>query len=130
MSRAHTLREKIGIWRGLGFSRQYLWDEFLNTDLTRQIDHLDLPVYFFSGRHDLTSNYDLSRAFFDKIRAPVKGFYTFENSAHSPLFEEPQRARDILVKDVLHGLTQRADAPLRPKQGCDAADFLCEARRL
>ena len=107
--RAYTLREKIGIWRGLGFSRRYLWDEFLNTDLTAQIDHLDLPVYFFSGRHDLTANHDLSRAFFDRISAPVKGFYTFENSAHSPVFEEPQRARDILVQDVLHHAVRLSD---------------------
>ena len=107
--RAYTLREKIGIWRGLAFSRRYLWDEFLNTDLTSQIDHLDLPVYFFSGRHDLTANHDLSRAFFDRISAPVKGFYTFDNSAHSPLFEEPQRARDILLQDVLHHAVRLSD---------------------
>ena len=107
--RAYTLREKIGIWRGLAFSRRYLWDAFLNTDLTGEINHLDLPVYFFSGGHDLTANHDLSRAFFDRIRAPVKGFYTFENSAHSPLFEEPQRARDILVQDVLHHAIRLSD---------------------
>jgi pimeloyl-ACP methyl ester carboxylesterase len=108
--RAYTLREKISIWRGLAFSRRYLWDDFLNTDLTGEIEHLDLPVYFFSGRHDLTANHDLSLTFFDRISAPVKGFYTFDNSAHSPLFEEPQRARDILVQDVLHCLTRLADA--------------------
>ena len=107
--RAYTLREKIGIWRGLAFSRRYLWDAFLNTDLTSQIDHLDLPVSFFSGHHDLTANHDLSRAFFDRIRAPIKGFYTFENSAHSPLFEEPQRARDILLVDVLHHAIRLSD---------------------
>ena len=107
--RAYTLREKISVWRGLGFSRRYLWDEFLNTDLTRQIDHLDLPVYFFSGRHDLTANRDLSRAFFDRITAPVKGFYTFENSAHSPLFEEPERARDILLTDILQQTIRLSD---------------------
>ena len=27
----------------------------------------------------------------------------FENSAHSPLFEEPERATEILLNDVLRG---------------------------
>ena len=37
------------------------------------------------------------------ISAPVKGFYTFENSAHSPMFEEPEKMQYILKTDVLGG---------------------------
>jgi len=33
----------------------------------------------------------------------VKGFYVFDNSAHSPLLEEPQQAHRILEHDVLAG---------------------------
>jgi pimeloyl-ACP methyl ester carboxylesterase len=62
------------------------------------------------GRHDLTANPELSRAYFDAIQAPVKGFYLFENSSHSPLFEEPERATDILLTDVLGKSDYRADA--------------------
>ena len=69
----------------------------------------DLPVYFLVGRHDYTSNKDLSRAYFDRIDAPVKGFYLFEESAHSPLFEEPERATGILLQDVLRGSNALAD---------------------
>ena len=31
----------------------------------------------------------------------MKGFYTFEESAHSPIFEEPERVRRIMREDVL-----------------------------
>ncbi len=99
--RAYTLREKINIWRGLAFSRGFLWQDFLNTDLTAPITTLDLPLYLFTGIYDYTANHALARDYFDLIKAPVKGFYTFENSAHSPLFEEPLRAREILVQDVV-----------------------------
>jgi hypothetical protein len=44
------------------------------------------------------------------IAAPVKGFYPVENSAHSPLFEEPERAKAILVNDVLNGRAELTDA--------------------
>lgn len=99
--RAYTIREKIAIWRGIAWSRRFLWSNFIATDLVKHVHALDLPVYFFLGRYDFTANRDLARAFFDRIRAPVKGFYTFETSAHSPLFEAPQRARQILLQDVL-----------------------------
>lgn len=104
--RAYSFGEKIRIWRGKPYSRRLFWDEFMNTNLTATVDELDVPVYFFTGLHDYTANYDHAKAYFERIRAPVKGFYTFSASAHSPLFEEPQRARQILRQDVLN---QRAD---------------------
>jgi pimeloyl-ACP methyl ester carboxylesterase len=108
--RAYTLREKFNFWRGLAWSRRFLWDRVLWTDLATLVDHLDLPVYFFIGRHDYTTNHELARNYFLLLGAPVKGFYTFRNSAHSPLFEEPQRARNILRQDVLTRGTRLADA--------------------
>jgi pimeloyl-ACP methyl ester carboxylesterase len=107
--RAYTLREKVNIWRGIAFSRSFLWTDFIGTDLATHIHELDLPAYFFTGLDDYTANHDLAKAFFDQISAPVKGFYTFQNSAHSPLFEEPQLARNILLQDVLMRRNRLAD---------------------
>lgn len=108
--RAYTLAEKINIWRGKAFSRGFLWDDFINTDLTAKVQQLDLPVYFLTGLYDFTANHDLAKDYFDQVKAPVKGFYTFASSAHSPLFEEPQRARDILLQDVIMRTNRLADA--------------------
>jgi pimeloyl-ACP methyl ester carboxylesterase len=94
--RAYTLREKVNVWRGMSFSRRYLWDDFIRTDLTTTVLDLALPLYVLSGVYDFTANHDLARAYFDKITAPAKGFFTFRNSAHSPVFEEPALARSIL----------------------------------
>ena len=82
----------------------------MRDDLTARLTRFDLPVYFLVGRHDFTANADLSRAYFDAIKAPVKGFYLFDDSAHSPLFEAPERARHILLQDVLRGMNVLADA--------------------
>ncbi|MDP2843587.1 MAG: hypothetical protein Q8O06_08150 [Acetobacterium sp.] len=38
----------------------------------------------------------LSEAYFEKIQAPEKHCYIFEDSAHSPIFEEPDRSIAIL----------------------------------
>ena len=109
LSREYSLRERARLWRGKRFSDRHLWDEILSTDLTALVPELAIPAYFVHGRHDVTVSYPLTRAYFEQLRAPVKGFYTFERSAHSPLFEEPERMCRILREDVLHGTTVLAD---------------------
>jgi len=110
--REYTLGEKINLWRGKIFSRSpdfNLWDKMQATDLTRQVTKLDIPVYFLEGLYDYTCAYPLAKEYFEKVNAPVKGFYTFENSAHSPLFEEPEKVLKILQEDVLTGTNNLAD---------------------
>jgi len=68
-----------------------------------------VPVYFFHGRYDYTCSYELAKQYFVRIQAAVKGFYTFEHSAHSPIFEEPEKMNKILVDDVLNSSTELAD---------------------
>jgi hypothetical protein len=51
----------------------------------------------------------LAKAFSDRLHAPIKGFYTFDQSAHSPLFEEPEKAMEIILHDVLNATTSLAD---------------------
>ena len=83
--------------------------EIIQADIPAKIPGLEIPVYFFSGRYDLTVNKDLSKEYLKKIEAPVKGFYTFNKSAHSPMYEEPRKLNEILVKDVLNSSTTLAD---------------------
>jgi len=105
----YTLREKFGLWRGKLFSRKRLWDTQLATDLSTVVGGLDLPVYFCHGAYDYTVSYPGARSCFQRLEAPVKGFYTFRRSAHSPLFEEPRRMCEIMRGDVLTGKTGLAD---------------------
>ncbi len=107
----YTLQEKINLWRGKALSQRALRDSMFSTDLRAVVPSLDLPVYFLHGRYDYTCSYELAQAYLDQLKAPLKGFYTFENSAHSPLFEEPQRLRQILRQDVLAGKNNLADQP-------------------
>jgi uncharacterized glyoxalase superfamily protein PhnB len=51
---------------------------------------------------------DMAPAYLDKLQAPIKGFYAFEQSAHSPMFEEPEKLEQIMQQDVLAG-TNRLD---------------------
>jgi pimeloyl-ACP methyl ester carboxylesterase len=100
----YTLREKVDLWRGRAFSRSFgLWDQLIWMDLRKTVPKLELPVYFLEGMYDYTCATELARDYFRKFDAPMKGFYEFGNSAHSPVLEEPEEAHRILQGDVLAG---------------------------
>lgn len=109
--KAYTLKEKINIWVSkLKFVKKARFiDELFVLDIPSMFPKFDVPIYLFSGKYDLTVNVDLSKAYLEKLQAPVKGFYTFENSAHSPLFEESERVNEVFVNDILKGETNLAD---------------------
>lgn len=109
--REYTLGEKINMWRGKSNSGvSSLWGGMLKTNLIDKVSELDIPVYFFEGAYDYTVSYTLAKEYFEKLQAPIKGFYTFERSAHSPLFEEPEKMQLILREDVLRAANNLADS--------------------
>ncbi len=108
--RGYTLQERANLWRGRAFSRSFgLWDQLIRVDLRETVPALHIPVYFLEGKFDHTCVTSLARDYFQRIQAPVKGFYEFDSSSHTPLLEEPQQAHRILEHDVLAGATTLAD---------------------
>jgi pimeloyl-ACP methyl ester carboxylesterase len=108
--REYTLSEKVNLWRAKARSGvSILWDKILVTDIRKQVPEINIPVYFFHGIYDYTVSYPLAKDYFEKIKAPIKGFYTFNSSAHSPIFEEPLLVRRIIEEDVFNNKTSLAD---------------------
>jgi pimeloyl-ACP methyl ester carboxylesterase len=109
-NRDYTLREKVHMWRGKSAAGvSPLWDEMIATDLTTLLPEVTVPVYFCHGIYDYTCSYTEAKGYFARLKAPLKGFYTFEQSAHSPIFEEPEKMMRIVQQDVLVGANSLAD---------------------
>ena len=70
------------------FSWSSLGDAIFETNLSR-ITKLEVPAYFFVGRHDHTLPPQVTEEFVNKLKAPQKELIWFENSGHEPLEEEP-----------------------------------------
>jgi len=106
----YTLKEKYNLWLGKSHSGvSIMWTKMLNTDLSEKVTEFKIPVYFFHGIYDYTCSYPLAKSYFEKIKAPIKGFYRFDHSAHSPVFEEPGKVLRIIKEDVLNGKNNLAD---------------------
>ena len=74
--KAYTLKEKINIWvsKFKFVKKARFIDELFVMDIPTMVPKLDIPIYFLSGKYDLTVNVDLSNAYFEKLQAPIKGF--------------------------------------------------------
>lgn len=98
--RAYTIREKIQIWKSKFrfLPATSLRTETLFTDFAEKYPEIEVPVWFMSGRHDLTVNVGLAEDYYNNLKAPDKRLYIFENSAHSPLFEEPERFMEVIAE--------------------------------
>jgi len=95
-TREYTFSDKMNYMPASMFSLNHLWPEVMQKNLFREIDSMRIPVYIFQGRYDNQTPYPLARDFFNQLKAPKKEFYTFENSAHSPMMEEVDKFNAII----------------------------------
>ena len=110
LCREYTFIEKFNLWRGKSHSGiSILWTNMISTDLVMQVTEFKLPVYFVGGIYDYTVSCILAKDYLEKLKAPIKGFYTFEKSAHSPIFEEPKKMQQIIREDILVGRNSLSD---------------------
>jgi len=94
----YRLTDILNITKGVSlYSRFYRSTEFPG-DLAEDVLSVQVPVYFFTGRHDYVDPFELSERYFGKLRAPLKQMVWFENSAHFPFFEEPLRFAEEMRK--------------------------------
>ena len=55
----------------------------------KDVPEVDVPVCFIAGAYDYTCCWSLQQEYYEFVGAPQKDMYLFENSAHSPLWENP-----------------------------------------
>lgn len=100
VSPVYSLGDLIRFIRGLGFTQSTMFanGELGSVDLMRDAPRIDVPVFFFHGRHDYTTPGELVQEYFQALEAPRgKALIWFERSAHVPQWEEPERyVRELL----------------------------------
>jgi pimeloyl-ACP methyl ester carboxylesterase len=80
----------------------YLLKDYFEVDLPKDIGFLfEVPIFFFSGRHDFQVPVTLSDQWFSEIEAPHKALIHFEESSHMIVNEEPGKVLMALVNQVL-----------------------------
>jgi pimeloyl-ACP methyl ester carboxylesterase len=84
--------------KGLDFSDTYLWNELISTNIIDTLINLKVPIYFFCGKYDYMTPTVLIEEYYKKINTNLKKIVIFENSAHFPYIEEPNKFAEEIIK--------------------------------
>lgn len=96
--RDFTWRERLNIWRGkLDYRSSPVIATSFNFSAFKTVQTLEIPICFLVGRYDLTCNASLQEAYYEFLQAKNKKIYLFDESAHSPIFEEQTKAIEIMA---------------------------------
>jgi pimeloyl-ACP methyl ester carboxylesterase len=106
----YTIRDKVNFIRGGLISIRLMWKELMAVNLVEQAGHMEVPIYFVLGKHDYEVPFVLAEQYFNVLDAPYKELIWFENSAHLPNIEEPEKFNDLLINHVLKNADEIAIA--------------------
>lgn len=96
-----TWLDGVGFVRGADFSLKALAPEMARVDWLHGATRLAVPIFIVAGRHDHNTDSNLAFDYFKRIEAPYKRFIWFEDSAHSPMFEQPAAFNAFMIDTVL-----------------------------
>ena len=94
MLKEYDLRGLVKYIKGLSYSPNTTLAG-TNPDFMNTVKSLKIPVYLLLGRHDMNCVCTLAEEWFRQLRAPEKDLIWFENSAHSPQWEEPENWNSV-----------------------------------
>lgn len=77
-------------------------------DFEASARRFETPMYFVAGRHDVLTPPDLVERYVAGLEAPSKRIIWFEQAAHLPPYEEPDRFVSTMVDEVLRETMSRA----------------------
>lgn len=96
-AKEYGILDKINFARGVVNTYNQVYPQLYDIDLRKDYTELDVPVYFFLGRHDVNAPISLAEEYYEILKAPRKEIIWFEHSGHSPWINES----DAFVQEVL-----------------------------
>lgn len=101
----YSLSDVAKVPKGSNFSSRYMTYDVIDGDLRDHVKKVEVPVYFFTGRHDYTTPFELVERYCDSLKAPHKEMVWFNDSAHFPFLEQPAefatQMRKVLIQSQL-----------------------------
>jgi pimeloyl-ACP methyl ester carboxylesterase len=73
-----------------------------DVDLRTEASRLEVPVTFIKGRWDINASNSLLEEYYALLEAPHKELIWFEDSAHTPSWDEPTRFVDVMENLLAH----------------------------
>ncbi|MCP5071030.1 MAG: alpha/beta hydrolase [bacterium] len=97
----YTLGTRLSYFACFTKSVDMLWGDVLKIDFLEDLPRLDVPVYFFMGRHDWNTPFPLVEEWTETLEAPYVEIVWFEDSGHVIPLENPEAFQRVLIEKVL-----------------------------
>ncbi len=85
---------KVG--KGSSFSSRHMQYNAKEGPHLNNLKSVEVPVYFFTGRYDFVTPFELIEEFSRELEAPINRIVWFERSAHFPFFSDPDHFAQTL----------------------------------
>jgi pimeloyl-ACP methyl ester carboxylesterase len=108
--KGYTLKEKISWFLGADFSMIHLYPLMIHDDFLTESVKFEIPFYIVHGSYDYQVSQVLSEKYLEALDVPKKEYFLFENSAHSPNMEEPERFVEVFRKIAEENPLEKAAA--------------------
>lgn len=96
-SSEYGILDSLDFLLGLMNTFNRVYPQLYDVDLREQYRDLEVPVYFFTGRHDINAPTELVESYYEVLAAPDKEIIWFEHSGHTPVENET----DLFVKETV-----------------------------
>ena len=97
----YSVLDLLALTAGAASVATHMWPEMAGYDFRIDAIKLEVPVYFFTGRHDYNTPWELTVQYYEILDAPHKEIVWFENSAHFMNVSDPRHYQDMLINKVL-----------------------------
>lgn len=78
-----------------------VFNEASAINLFEKVSEIKCPVYFFTGRQDYQTYFAITEEYYNKVMAPKKQLFWFEQSGHTIPDTEPALMQDIIITKIL-----------------------------
>ena len=100
LSPEYTPADRKAWGQGSELSVNTLWPRLRDVTF-ENVRKIDVPTFFFLGRHDYVVPFPIAARWIDQVKAPKKATVWFENSGHLMMVEEPGHTLAALIQQVL-----------------------------
>ncbi len=95
----YNLIDQIRVLKGIVNTFELIYPQLQNVNFIKQINEIEIPVYYMIGKHDYTSLF--IEKYFEILKAPKKELFWFENSAHGEIWTEADKFHDLVINKIL-----------------------------
>ena len=99
-AREYTLATRLSYLECFEQSLEAMWRDVAAVDFPTQIPRLEVPVFFFAGRHDWNTPFPLVEEWAASLAAPHVEIVWFDDAGHMPPIESPAEFQRALLEKV------------------------------